>query len=84
MQADLSEDGGKVGSIRCCHLIRAFTLILWNNVAHVWKRSGGAVADGTGPPAPAPPGSGMGQQGSMNNYPMRGGKGGYFEGGIST
>jgi hypothetical protein len=52
------------------------------DLSHAWNRSGGAVADGTGPSAPAPPGSGMGQQGSMNNYPLRGGKGGYFEGGV--
>ena len=27
-------------------------------------------------------GTGMGQRGSMNNHPLRGGKGGYFEGGV--
>ena len=53
-----------------------------NSVIVFQSDNGGAVADGSGPPAPAPAGSGMGQQGSMNNYPLRGGKGGYFEGGV--
>ena len=53
-----------------------------NSVIVFQSDNGGAVADGRGPPAPAPAGSGMGQQGSMNNYPLRGGKGGYFEGGV--
>ena len=39
--------------------------------------NGGAVADGE-PQAP------NGQAGAMNNYPLRGGKGGYFEGGVRS
>ena len=41
------------------------------------KDNGGAVADGS-------PQSINGQAGAMNNYPLRGGKGGYFEGGVRS
>ena len=38
-----------------------------NSVMVFQSDNGGAVADGAGPPAPAPSGKGFGQEGAMNN-----------------
>ena len=38
-----------------------------NSVMIFQSDNGGAVADGAGPPAPAPSGKGFGQEGAMNN-----------------